>query len=98
MIEFELTNPEGNSPSAVVYTPGQDYVMFNGLMWHLEDALPAEAGGWVGCVFVEATTIVFIDGASGEVAHSAKLTAKWLLHKRRVERLRRMLVVGNKKK
>jgi hypothetical protein len=74
MIAFELANPDNVvAPSVVVYTPGQDYVMFNGLMWHLDRQLPPDADGWVGCVFGARNTLSFIDGSSGEVVHSARL-------------------------
>jgi hypothetical protein len=75
MIKFELAHPDGcNAEDAVVYIPGQDYVMFNGIQWHLERALENVDESWVGCVF-DTSTISFIQ-QSGLIVHSANIAVE----------------------
>lgn len=73
MIKFELADG-CNADDAVVYIPGQDYVMFNGIQWHLERALENVDESWVGCVF-DTTTISFIQ-QSGQIVHSVNIAVE----------------------
>ena len=52
MVKFELVNTPGrNSEDAVVYYPGQNYVMFSGIQFKLNRVLHEANENWVGCVF-----------------------------------------------
>ena len=52
MVKFELANASGNnSDDAVVYFPGQNYVMFCGIQFRLDRVLQVNED-WVGCKFV----------------------------------------------
>ena len=74
MIKFELANPDGNNAEdAVVYIPGQDYVMFNGIQWHLDRVLEEANEEWVGCVFDTEKISFMQQSASGLIMHSAKI-------------------------
>lgn len=53
MPKFELANLSGrNSEDAVVYFPGQNYVMFGGIQFRLDRVLHEANEHWVGCVFL----------------------------------------------
>ncbi len=76
MIKFELADPKGNnSEDAVVYIPGQDYVMFNNIQWHLDRVLKDVSEEWIGCLFDAGLTISFIQKSVAGVitTHSAKI-------------------------
>jgi hypothetical protein len=74
MIKFELANPDGNNAEdAVVYIPGLDYVMFNGIQWHLDRVLEEVNDEWVGCVFDTEKISFMQQSASGLIMHSAKI-------------------------
>lgn len=73
MIKFELAGPYGrNSEGAVVYFPGQDYVMFNGVKIKLDRVLCVNEN-WVGCVFGLCNSVNFIErrGGGQVVIHTA---------------------------
>ncbi len=81
MIKFEFAKPKGaNAENAMVYLPGQDYVMFNGLKIQLDRVLRANEN-WVGCVFCPYNRINFIEctkgggGNNGVVVHSAEIVS-----------------------
>ena len=67
-----------NSIDAVVmYMPGQDYIMFNGLKIQLDRVLHTANENWIGCVFCSNNRINFIEcGGGGEViVHSAEIVS-----------------------
>lgn len=78
MIKFELAKLNGqNSDGAMVYLPGQDYVMFNGLKIQLDRVLCANEN-WIGCVFCQSNRINFIErqklsGRNNLIIHSAEI-------------------------
>lgn len=77
MIKFEFVKPNGcsNSENAMVYMPGQDYVMFNGFKIQLDRVLHSANDDWVGCVFCPHNQINFIEQSSqsGVIVHSAEI-------------------------
>jgi hypothetical protein len=73
MIKFELACPFGrNSEGAVVYFPGQTYVMLNGAKIRLDRVLCVNAN-WVGCVFGLCNSVSFIEqrGGGQVILHTA---------------------------
>ena len=78
MIKFELARSNGgNSDDAVVYFPGQDYVVFNGIQMKLDRVLHANKD-WVGCIFgngLNQNMIHFIERplTGGMITHTAEL-------------------------
>ena len=71
MIEFELVKAGMvNSDNAVLYYPGQKYVMFNGLQIKLDRLLEANEN-WAGC-YLDSGMIHFMEKSDGQlIKHSA---------------------------
>ena len=86
MIQFQLAHPSkstlANSDSSndvMVYMPGQDYVMFNGLKIQLDRVLSRANENWIGCVFCPYNRINFIEcprkSGGGVIVHSAEIVS-----------------------
>jgi hypothetical protein len=81
MIKFELIKPGStSSPSSknnvIMYFPGQDYVMLNGLQMKLDRALEANEN-WVGCVLdTSSKQLIHFMEKSGTSASMTKHTAR----------------------
>ncbi len=78
MIKFELIKPGSASSSksnVIMYFPGQDYVMLNGLQMKLDRVLDANEN-WVGCVMdTSSKQLIHFMEKSGTSASMTKHTA-----------------------
>ena len=79
MIKFELIKPGSTSSSknnVIMYFPGQDYVMLNGLQMKLDRVLEANEN-WVGCVLdTSSKQLIHFMEKSGTSASMTKHTAR----------------------